>query len=64
MKKPSSTKPRKPPFAAVNKASEPPGAFDDALRAIIRAPKAKVEASIAREKAGSNVRALAKGKRN
>jgi hypothetical protein len=63
MKKSPSPVAHKSHFRAVNKASEPSGAFDDALRAIVRAPKASVDASIARERAGKIVRTLAKGPR-
>jgi hypothetical protein len=64
MKKPSSPPAHKANFSAVNKASEPPGTFDAALRAIVRAPKAAVAASMAREQVDKRSRAQTKGHSN
>ena len=59
---PPMKKTHKAHFAAINKAGEPPGSFDAAMRAIVSAPKAAVAASMAREKASKQVRAIAKGR--
>jgi hypothetical protein len=62
MKKTPSTPPHKPDFTVTIQAKYPPSDFDAVLIAITRARKSDVAASIAREKASKQVRAIAKGR--